>query len=215
MPQVEGCWLVCRAPAGGCRIELELASMDLLELISFIASFMWLVLAVIVGIVANKRGRFGYSWFLLSVLVSPVVTGPLLLALPRQSGVATAPPKDVEPQTSHNVDQVEIMASPKLRLIFIVVAAAMFVLWGLSLIPAIESWGNPHEDGFSYVPAFYATTICLPAGIFLLAGAIAGRGRHVARARSALFIGGGTLFIVVAFLIFQHIANSMGGLGLG
>ena len=40
-----------------------------------------------------------------------------------------APLKDVEPQTSHNVDQVEIMASPKLRLIFIVVAAAMFVLW--------------------------------------------------------------------------------------
>ena len=74
------------------------------------------------------------------------------------------------------------MASPKLRLIFIVVAAAMFVLWGLSLIPAIESWGNPHEDGFSYVPAFYATTICLPAELFLLAGAIA-RARAPCRAR--------------------------------
>ena len=90
----------------------------------------------------------------------------------------------------------------------------MLVLWGLSLIPPIESWGNPNEDGFSFVPAFWATIICLPVGLYLLAGAIAGRGRHVARARNALFIGGGTLLIVVAFLIFQHIANSMGGLGL-
>jgi hypothetical protein len=48
-----------------------------------------------------------------------------------------------------------------------------------------------------------------------LLGAIAGRGQHVVRARAALFVGGGTLFIVVAFLIFQQIANSMGGLGLG
>ena len=40
--------------------------MDLCKLISFIASFMWLVLAVIVGIVANKRGCFGDSWFLVS-----------------------------------------------------------------------------------------------------------------------------------------------------
>ena len=116
------------------------------------------------------------------------------------------------PQSPTNADQVEITASPKLRLIFIVVAAAMLVLWGLSLIPPIESWGNPNEDGVSFVPAFWATIICLPVGLYLLAGAIAGRGRHVAQARNALFIGGGTLLIVVAFLIFQHIANSMGGI---
>jgi hypothetical protein len=52
--------------------------------------------------------------------------------------------------------------------------------------------------------------------IFLVvAASIAGHGQHVVRARSALFVGGATLFIVVAFLIFQRIANSMGGLGLG
>jgi hypothetical protein len=48
-----------------------------------IAGFLWLPLSVIVGLLANKRGRFGYNWFLLSVVVTPVVTGPLLLALPR------------------------------------------------------------------------------------------------------------------------------------
>ena len=91
----------------------------------------------------------------------------------------------------------------------------MLLLWGWSLVPPIENWNNPYEDGFSYVPAFYASIICLPAGLFLLIGAIAGHGRHVVRARSALFVAAGTLFIVVAFLIFQRIANSMGGLGLG
>ena len=109
------------------------------------------------------------------------------------------------------MNQVRITASPKLRVIFVVGAAVMLVLWGLSLIPPIENWDNPNEDGFSYVPAAYATITCLPVGLYLLAGAIAGRGRHVARARTALFIGGGLLFLVVAFLIFQHFANTNGG----
>ena len=95
------------------------------------------------------------------------------------------------------MDQAGITASPRLRVSFLVVAALMFLLWGWSLVPPIENWNNPYEDGFSYV------------------GGVAGRGRHVARARPALFVGAGTQFIVVAFLIFQHIANSMGGLGLG
>jgi Na+-driven multidrug efflux pump len=109
------------------------------------------------------------------------------------------------------MEQAGITASPKLRVIFVVVAAIMFALWGWSLIPPIENWNNPNEDGFSHMPAFYATITCLPVGLYLLAGVIAGRGRHVARARTALFLGGGLLFLVVAFLIFQYIANSMGG----
>ena len=108
------------------------------------------------------------------------------------------------------MDQAEITASPRLRLAFLVVAALMLLLWGWSLIPPIENWNNPNEDGFSYVPAFYASIICLPAGLFLLIGAIAGHGRHVARARSALFVGAGTMFIVVAFLTFQRTGDSMG-----
>jgi hypothetical protein len=108
------------------------------------------------------------------------------------------------------MDQAVITASPRLRIIFLVVAALMLVLWGWSLIPPIENWNNRYEDGFSYVGVFYASIICLPAGLFLLTGAIAGHGRHVVRARSALFVGGGTLFIVVAFLIFQRIGDAMG-----
>ncbi len=111
------------------------------------------------------------------------------------------------------MDQAAITASSVLRLIFLAVAGSMLFLWGWSLVPPIQNWNNPHEDGFSYVGVFYATLICLPTGLFLLIGGIAERGQHVVRARSALFVGCGTLLIVVAFLIFQQIANSTDGLG--
>ena len=106
------------------------------------------------------------------------------------------------------MDQTEIKASPKLRAIFLVVSITMFVLWGLSLIPPIKAWGDPNEDGFSYLPVFWATITCLPVGLYLLAGAFVGRGRHVARARTALFLGGGLLLLMLGFLIVQHIAES-------
>jgi hypothetical protein len=108
----------------------------------------------------------------------------------------------------------QVAASPRLRITFLLVAAAMLGLWGWSLVPPIQNWGNPNEDGFSYVGVFYATPICLPAGLLLLAGGIAGRGKHLTRARPALFVGAGVLFIVVAFLIFQFVADTFPGLGL-
>jgi hypothetical protein len=46
--------------------------------------FAWIALAVIVWVAASRRGRIGFGWFLLSLLVSPVITGPLVLVLPRR-----------------------------------------------------------------------------------------------------------------------------------
>jgi hypothetical protein len=94
---------------------------------------------------------------------------------------------------------------------FAVAAFIMLALWGWSLAPPIENWGNPYEDGFSYVPVFYTTIICLPVGIYLLVGAIAGHGRYVSRARIALFIAVGIILLVVAFLVVQQIANNNDG----
>ncbi|HXX08160.1 MAG TPA: hypothetical protein VEJ43_08840, partial [Pseudolabrys sp.] len=92
-----------------------------------------------------------------------------------------------------------------------VAAAVMLGLWGWSLVPPIQNWGNPNEDGFSYVPLFYTTIICLPIGLLLLTGAIAGRGRFVRRARIAFVVAAGITTLVVAFLIVQHIADNNGG----
>jgi hypothetical protein len=100
-----------------------------------------------------------------------------------------------------------LTASPGLRAGFFAVAAATLGLWAMSLIPPYQSWGNPNEDGFSYVPLFWATLTVLPCGLFLLAGGIIGRGKAIGRARTALFIGCGLSFIVVAFWIFQYFAN--------
>ena len=94
---------------------------------------------------------------------------------------------------------------------FAVAAVVMLSLWAWSLVPPIENWGNPNEDGFSYVGVFYATIICLPVGLYLLVGAIAARGYYVRRARIAFSIAAGITILIVAFLVFQHIANNNDG----
>jgi hypothetical protein len=94
---------------------------------------------------------------------------------------------------------------------FVIGAAVMLALWGWSLVPPIANWGNSNEDGFSYVAVFYATLICLPIGLCLLIGAIAGQGRSVGRARIAFVIAAGVTMLVVAFLIVQHVANNNDG----
>ena len=47
----------------------------------------------------------------------------------------------------------EMTASPRLRAMFAISAAIMLALWGWSLVPPIENWGNPNEDGFSTSPS--------------------------------------------------------------
>jgi len=105
----------------------------------------------------------------------------------------------------------EITASPRRRIVFAVAAAIMFSLWAWSLVPPIENWGNPNEDGFSYVGVFWASIVCLPIGLFLLVGAVAGHGQSVRRARVALFVATAITILVVAFLTIQYIANNNDG----
>src|SRR3954454_9660052 len=46
--------------------------------------FAWIAFAVVVGVAASTRGRVGFGWFLLALAISPLIVGPLVLALPRQ-----------------------------------------------------------------------------------------------------------------------------------
>jgi len=48
--------------------------------------FFWLALAVIVGVAANTRGRSSAVWVLLAIVISPLIAGLLLLALPWLEG---------------------------------------------------------------------------------------------------------------------------------
>ena len=43
---------------------------------------LWLAFAVVVGVLASSRGRFGFGWFLLSAMFTPIIPLILVLALP-------------------------------------------------------------------------------------------------------------------------------------
>ena len=43
--------------------------------------FFWLFFSVLVGILAHNRGRVGFGWFVLSVMLSPLLMGLLVLVL--------------------------------------------------------------------------------------------------------------------------------------
>jgi flagellar basal body-associated protein FliL len=49
----------------------------------FTLFFFWIGFAIVVGVAANTRGRSGGGWFLLTILISPLLAGLLLFALPR------------------------------------------------------------------------------------------------------------------------------------
>ena len=102
----------------------------------------------------------------------------------------------------------EVQATPRQRAVFFAGAAVMLALWGWSLMPAIENWNNPNEDGFSLVPGFWASFTFLPLGLIALIGAISSRGKRYWRARNAVIIGGILVVLLIALQIFFLIANA-------
>ncbi len=50
----------------------------------------WLVGAIVVAVIASNRGRSGFGWFLLSLVLSPLICLILVLALGK-TGAAAAP----------------------------------------------------------------------------------------------------------------------------
>jgi hypothetical protein len=49
--------------------------------------FVWFVFAIVVGVAASSRNRSGAGWFLLSLLVSPLITTIWLFILPKRLGL--------------------------------------------------------------------------------------------------------------------------------
>jgi hypothetical protein len=47
-----------------------------------LVAIIWLILAFVLGVAAERRGRSGFGWFLLALLLSPVITGILLAVFP-------------------------------------------------------------------------------------------------------------------------------------
>ena len=52
----------------------------------------WLILSIVAGAYANSKNRSGFGWFLLSILLSPIITLIILAILSNR----TTPPKSLE-----------------------------------------------------------------------------------------------------------------------
>lgn len=61
---------------------------------------LWVGLAIVVGVAANKRRRSGIGWFLLALLISPLIAGLLVLAL----GSKTTPAAYAQPTAAMPVN---------------------------------------------------------------------------------------------------------------
>lgn len=54
--------------------------------------FFWLLFSVLVGVFAQRRGRMGFGYFMLSVMFSPLIILLVVLAIgPAKAAGATAP----------------------------------------------------------------------------------------------------------------------------
>lgn len=60
----------------------------------------WLVFAIVVAIIAPSRGRSAFGWFLLSLLISPVLGLILVLALPKRGSAAVSRDESGAPITA-------------------------------------------------------------------------------------------------------------------
>ena len=53
--------------------------------------FLWIVLALVVGVLASGRGRNGFGWTMLACLISPLLAGIFLLVIADRSPHARQP----------------------------------------------------------------------------------------------------------------------------
>ncbi len=56
--------------------------LEFIVLSSIVALIFYLIISIVVGIAAHSRGRGPFAWFLISLLLSPVLALLLLLVFP-------------------------------------------------------------------------------------------------------------------------------------
>jgi hypothetical protein len=100
--------------------------------------FAWIAFAVIVGVAASWRGRVGYGWFLLTLAISPLITGPLVLVLPRQYAEAqTIPGTATGGARATGSTSTPLFAIAKwlgITILFVCLAAVLYGIFAIVLI---------------------------------------------------------------------------------
>ena len=70
----------------------------------------WIGLAIVVGVAANKRGRDRTGWSVLAIVISPLLAGLLLLALPRLATPVKRDPRWANLRSTTLPDRPEVHA---------------------------------------------------------------------------------------------------------
>jgi hypothetical protein len=160
----------------------------------------WIVVAIIVGVVANSRGRSGFGWFVLAVVVSPVIAFLLVIVLPRRNmsrsaGGGTTMGESV-PTQSFTFGRAIVIV---LALIAALIVAGIAVAMGI----VAPDWrgvdSDPIERATFFIVAFFATSFVGMAVILPAIAAIAVA--EIMRIRSLLYYGfaGGLLGLASYF----------------
>ena len=53
-----------------------------MEAFLLMVMFFWFFFSVLVAVLAHKRGRFAFGWGIISVMLSPLIGGVIVMALP-------------------------------------------------------------------------------------------------------------------------------------
>jgi len=78
--------------------------------------YLYFVLAVLVGIVAEFRGRSAISWFLVGLFLTPLIAGLLVMALPNRRGYLVAG-HEFWPDSIPSLESLAMPADSTLRII--------------------------------------------------------------------------------------------------
>ena len=131
----------------------------------------WFIFALAVGFIADARGRSGFGWFFLAILISPLIACVLILALPTprsksalsQRGRRLCPfcaepirleaklcphcrsEVTPEPQPTLRSDLDIALASPGKAIAFIAVVGGIFAIPALLTLLPERTASTPHE----------------------------------------------------------------------
>lgn len=160
----------------------------------------WIVVAIIVGVVANSRGRSGFGWFVLAVVVSPVIAFLLVIVLPRRNMSRSAAGGAIMGES------VPTQSFTFGRAVVIVLALiAAFIVAGIAVAMGIVApdWrgvdSDPIERATFFIVAFFATSFVGMAVILPAVAVIAVA--EIMRIRTFLYYGfaGGLLGLASYF----------------
>ena len=158
----------------------------------------WLVLCVLVGLWASKKGRSGFGFFLLAVIISPVVAGLIVLIIrpatvePAQFILTDSGATIWSTDTKHRLDSRSEMrrslsvGDKRLRL-SVLFACAMEAAFIVFLTVFLFQHADPRGDGMEMVGVGFAfMLIFLPFTLPALILARSGRWLVLAAGLSAL-----------------------------